>query len=97
MLVLETLEEHGRLRFTHLGDLICGVSQKMLTKTLRQMEANGLVVRTVFPVIPPRVEYELTPLGESLGAAFCGVWTWAEKHRGRIMKSRREFREKEPG
>jgi DNA-binding HxlR family transcriptional regulator len=58
MLALEVLSEHGRLRFTRLGELIAGVSQKMLTKTLRQMEADGLVVRTVFPVIPPRVEYE---------------------------------------
>ena len=95
MLVLETLEEHGRLRFTRLGELIGGVSQKMLTKTLRQMEADGLVSRTVFPVVPPRVEYELTPLGESLGYAFCGVWTWAEKHRGSILKSREQFQERD--
>ena len=67
MLVLEALEEHGRMRFTRLGEFIGGVSQKMLTKTLRQMEADGLVSRTVFPVIPPRVEYELTALGHSLG------------------------------
>jgi DNA-binding HxlR family transcriptional regulator len=74
MLVLEALEEHGRMRFTRLGEVIGGVSQKMLTKTLRQMEADGLVSRTVFPVIPPRVEYQLTSLGHSLGEAFCGVW-----------------------
>src|ERR1700730_6960661 len=73
MLVLETLAEHGQLRFTRLGELIGGVSQKMLTKTVRQMEADGLVLRTVFPAIPPRVEYELTELGHSLGEAFCGV------------------------
>ncbi len=54
MLALEVLEEHGRLRFTRLGELIGGVSQKMLTKTLRQMEADGLLVRTVYPVVPPR-------------------------------------------
>src|SRR5215472_6200641 len=75
MLVLEVLEEHGRLRFTRLGELIGGVSQKMLTKTVRQMEADGLVMRTVHPVIPPKVEYELTALGQSLSCAFCGVWT----------------------
>lgn len=91
MLTLEVLEEHRRLRFTQLADRIGGVSQKMLTKTLRQMEADGLVVRTVFPVIPPRVEYELTSLGRSLGGAFCGVWTWAEKNRGAINKARRAF------
>src|ERR1700754_1589837 len=57
MIALEVLHEHGRLRFTRLGELVEGVSQKMLTKTLRQMEADGLVTRTVFPVIPPHVEY----------------------------------------
>ena len=66
MLALETLEEHGRLRFTRLGELIGGVSQKMLTKTLRQMEADGLALRTVYPVVPPRVEYALTEKGEAL-------------------------------
>ena len=94
MLALETLEEHGKLRFTRLGELIGDVSQKMLTKTLRQMEADGLVLRTVFPVVPPRVEYELTPLGQSLGAAFCGVWTWAEAHRQTILDARAAFSER---
>jgi DNA-binding HxlR family transcriptional regulator len=94
MLALEVLSDHGRLRFTRLGELIGGVSQKMLTKTLRQMEADGLVVRTVFPVIPPRVEYELTELGQSLGEAFCGVWIWAERHREAILRSRKAFSER---
>jgi DNA-binding HxlR family transcriptional regulator len=85
------LATYGRLRFTRLGELIGGVSQKMLTKTLRQMEADGLVVRTVFPVIPPRVEYELTNLGLSLGSAFCGVWIWAEHHREAILRARKIF------
>ncbi len=91
MLALETLAEHGQLRFTRLGELIGGVSQKMLTKTLRQMEADGLVTRTVHPVVPPRVDYDLTPLGLSLGEAFCGVWQWAEQHRTSIQASRRRF------
>ncbi len=94
MLALETLEEHGRLRFTRLGELIGGVSQKMLTKTLRQMEADGLVVRTVYPVVPPRVEYELTERGWSLGAAFCGVWEWAEENREAVVKSRQAFNDR---
>jgi DNA-binding HxlR family transcriptional regulator len=94
MLALEVLAEHGRLRFTRLGELIGGISQKMLTKTLRQMEADGLVSRTVFPVVPPRVEYELTELGLSLGAAFCGVWIWAERNRETIIEARREFQER---
>ena len=91
MLVLETLAEQGKLRFTQLSDRIGGVSQKMLTKTVRQMEADGLVVRTVFPVIPPRVEYELTEMGHSLGAAFCGVWIWAEQHHHAIRAAREAF------
>jgi len=94
MLVLETLEEHGCLRFTRLGDLIGGVSQKMLTKTVRQMEADGLVIRTIYPVIPPRVEYALTDLGRSLGEAFCGVWHWAEAHRETIERARAAFKER---
>jgi DNA-binding HxlR family transcriptional regulator len=94
MLVLETMEDHGRLRFTRLGDLIGGVSQKMLTKTIRQMEADGLVSRTVYPVIPPRVEYELTQLGRELGEAFCGVWIWAERHREAIEAARKAFKER---
>ena len=72
MLVLEVLDEHGVVRFTRLGELVGGISQKMLTKTVRQMERDGLLTRTVHPVIPPRVEYELTELGRSLGEAFCG-------------------------
>ncbi len=92
MLVLEALEEHGRMRFTRLGESIGGVSQKMLTKTLRQMEADGLLSRTVFPVIPPRVEYDLTDLGRSLGEAFCGVWIWAERNPKAIEQARARFR-----
>ncbi len=92
MLVLETLEEHGVVRFTRLGELVGGISQKMLTKTVRQMECDGLVTRTVHPVIPPRVEYQLTPLGRSLSAAFCGVWVWAETHHDEIDRAREAFR-----
>ena len=73
MLILETLEEHGTLRFTEVGRHVGGISQKMLTKTLRDMERDGLVSRTVHPVIPPHVDYTLTDLGHSLGEAFCGV------------------------
>jgi DNA-binding HxlR family transcriptional regulator len=94
MLVLEALEEHGAQRFTRLGELVGGVSQKMLTKTVRQMEADGLVLRTVYPVVPPRVEYELTDMGRSLSEAFCGVWIWAHKHRQAIESSRKAFRER---
>jgi DNA-binding HxlR family transcriptional regulator len=80
MCVLEVLEQNGVLRFTRVGELVGSISQRMLTKTLRQMEADGLVVRTVYPEVPPRVEYALTELGSSLCEAFCAVWQWAEKH-----------------
>jgi DNA-binding HxlR family transcriptional regulator len=56
-----------------LSELVEGISQKMLTQTLRHMERDGLITRTVHPVVPPKVEYKLTHLGMSLGAAFCGV------------------------
>jgi DNA-binding HxlR family transcriptional regulator len=94
MLVLEVLEEHGTVRFTRLGELVGGISQKMLTKTVRQMESDGLVTRVVHPVIPPHVEYSLTGLGHSLGAAFCGVWIWAEKHYDEITQSRERFQKR---
>src|SRR6201996_7037862 len=91
MLVLEVLEEHDVVRFTRLGELVGDISQKMLTKTVRQMERDGLVTRTVHPVIPPRVEYRLTELGRSLSAAFCGVWMWAEEHGEEVERARQEF------
>ena len=91
MLILEVLAEHGEQRFTRVGDLVGGISQKMLTQTLRQMERDGLVVRTVHPVIPPKVEYRLTDLGFTLAEAFCGVWTWAETNIDRIETARAEF------
>ncbi len=91
MIVLEVLVEHGELRFTRLAELSNGISQKMLTQTLRAMERDGLVVRTVHPVIPPKVEYRLTDLGFSLAEAFCGVWLWAEKNLERIEASRASF------
>ena len=95
MVILETLHEKGTLRFTRLGEAVGRISQKMLTQTVRQMERDGLVTRTIHPVIPPRVDYALTPLGESLGAAFCGVWIWAETHHAEIQSARRTFAERE--
>ena len=91
MLILEVLAEHGEQRFTKVGELVGGISQKMLTQTLRQMERDGLVARTVHPVIPPKVEYRLTDLGVTLAEAFCGVWLWAEKNLERIEASRASF------
>ncbi len=91
MLILEVLTEHGEQRFGRIGTLVGDISQKMLTQTLRQMERDGLVIRTVHPVIPPKVEYRLTDLGLTLAAAFCGVWMWAEENLERIERARAAF------
>jgi DNA-binding HxlR family transcriptional regulator len=91
MIVLEVLTEHGELRFSALARHVDGISQKMLTQTLRQMERDGLLVRTVHAEVPPRVEYRLTDLGLTLAEAFCGVWLWAEKNLERIEAARQAF------
>jgi DNA-binding HxlR family transcriptional regulator len=92
LLVIEELAQAGsELRFTHLAQRIPNVSQKMLTKTLRQLERDGLVIRRVHPVIPPHVDYTLTPRGESLGEAVCGIWLWAEKHGRHVLRSRQTY------
>jgi DNA-binding HxlR family transcriptional regulator len=91
MLILEVLTEQAPLRFSRLAEKVAGISQKMLTQTVRQMERDGLVTRTVYPVVPPHVEYELTPLGLTLGGAFCGVWVWASDNLKAVEKARQAF------
>jgi DNA-binding HxlR family transcriptional regulator len=76
LLVVQTLGS-GSLRFNELRRAIPSVSQRMLTLTLRNLERDGLVNRTVTPTIPPRVDYELTELGKSLQKPICGLATWA--------------------
>ena len=91
MLILEVLTEQGEVRFTQLSKSVEGISQKMLTQTLRHMERDGLVTRPVYPVVPPTVEYRLTPLGLGLGAAFCGVWVWASENLQAVEQARHTF------
>lgn len=91
IIILEVLAEKGELRFTRLSEFVQGISQKMLTQTLRQMERDGLVVRTIHPVVPPKVEYRLTDLGLTLGAAFCGVWVWAADNLAEVERARLAF------
>ncbi|MBD3730309.1 MAG: helix-turn-helix transcriptional regulator [Sphingomonadales bacterium] len=91
LLVIEALEEGGEQRFSALARAVPGISQKMLTQTLRQMERDGLVQRTVHPVVPPHVDYRLTDLGESLAAAFCGVWHWAEQNLQAVAAARAAY------
>jgi DNA-binding HxlR family transcriptional regulator len=95
MLILEALEEHGTLRFTQIGRIVGGISQKMLTKTVRQMECDGLITRKVHPVIPPHVDYTQTELGRELTAAFCGVWVWAETYYAQVEAARAAFKARE--
>lgn len=95
MLILEVLAEKGKLRFSRVGEAVGNISQKMLTQTLRAMERDGLVKRTIFPVVPPKVEYELTELGLTLGAAFCGVWVWAGENLSRVEQARSAFDRRE--
>jgi DNA-binding HxlR family transcriptional regulator len=91
LLVIDALDGRVETRFTQLLERVGGVSQRMLTKTLRQLERDGLVVRRVHAEVPPRVDYRLTPLGESLGEALCGVWQWVEAHGTEVERCRRAF------
>ena len=70
----------GTQRYSQLQRKIGGVSQKMLTQTLRRLERDGLVGRRVYPVVPPRVEYSLTPLGRTLTEPLQAICRWAEQH-----------------
>ena len=89
--VIEALDTPGVLRFTELRSRVGGISQKMLTKTLRQLERDGLVTRKVHAVVPPRVDYALTSLGRSLGEAVCGIWTWVEANVETVEAARRAY------
>jgi DNA-binding HxlR family transcriptional regulator len=79
------------VRFTELRRAIGGISQKMLTQTLRDLERDGLVVRVVFPVIPPRVEYSLTPLGLTLKEPLGALSLWTERHSADVRKAQEAF------
>ncbi|MCX4982748.1 helix-turn-helix domain-containing protein [Streptomyces sp. NBC_00572] len=94
LLVIALLDRRV-LRFTELKREIDGVSQRMLTVTLRQLERDGLVKRTVHPVIPPRVDYELTPLGRTLHTTIRSLVTWTEQHQNEIAAAREEYDAKE--
>lgn len=91
MIIIDVLAEKGELRFSEIEGHVPGISQKVLTQTLRGMEREGLVIRTVHAEVPPRVQYRLTDLGLGLGAAFCGVWVWAQQHLSCIQEARRKF------
>jgi DNA-binding HxlR family transcriptional regulator len=81
----------GPLRYSELAARIEGVSPKMLTQTLRGLERDGMITRTVFPVVPPRVEYTLTSLGHSLLGLVSGLETWAQEHISDVAAARDAF------
>ncbi len=90
VLVVDLLGD-GTMRFSELFRRIRGVSQKMLTQTLRELEADGYVTRTVHAAVPPRVEYALTPLGRSLHGLLSQVRDWAETHINEVEEARRSY------
>lgn len=91
VLVILQLSKQGTLRFSDLKRRIDRISQRMLTQTLRDLERNGVITRTMYPTIPPRVEYALTPLGSSLVPPISSLVAWAEEHRSEIIAARRQF------
>ncbi|RJL30795.1 winged helix-turn-helix transcriptional regulator [Bailinhaonella thermotolerans] len=90
-LLVIALLDRRTMRFTELRRAVDGVSQRMLTVTLRQLERDGLVKRTVYPVVPPRVDYELTPLGISLHEVIKTLVIWTEEHQQQISAARSEY------
>ncbi|MGW1492996.1 winged helix-turn-helix transcriptional regulator [Streptomyces sp. NBC_00191] len=90
LLIIEALGEHT-LRFSELRNEIEGVSHKMLTQNLRMLERNGLIERTVHPVVPPRVEYTLTEPGQALRVTIDGLCDWTHQFLGHIEASRHRF------
>lgn len=94
-LLVIALLDRRKLRFSELKREIDGVSQRMLTVTLRQLERDGLVRRTVHPVVPPRVDYELTPLGGTLHTTIRSLVTWTERHQNEIAAAREAYDERE--
>ena len=89
--ILWTLNEYGRLRFVELARRIGTVTPKVLTQRLRQLERDGLVVRTYYAEMPPRVEYEISELGRSLAPLFAGLNAWATANLGKVEQARHAY------
>jgi DNA-binding HxlR family transcriptional regulator len=90
-LVLAALHDEGPMRYSAISRRVAGVSQKMLTQTLRSLERDGLVTRTVTPSVPVTVEYELTALGDSLQDVMIGLKRWAEANMDEVVAHRAEY------
>jgi DNA-binding HxlR family transcriptional regulator len=91
VLVTYALKERGTLRYSELQATVGGISQKMLTQTLRSLERNGLVNRTVYPVVPPHTEYKLTELGHSLDTIIGQMAVWAMQNMSEVVKARDHY------
>ncbi|MEV4347084.1 helix-turn-helix domain-containing protein [Actinoplanes sp. NPDC049596] len=89
--ILWALHEYGRQRFGELEARITGVTPKVLTQRLRQLERDGLITRAYHAEMPPRVEYEITALGASLGPLFAHLATWADAHLGEVDQARTAY------
>ena len=87
----------GSMRYSQIFKLMHGVSQRMLTLTLKSLERDGLVTRTVYPTIPPRVDYALTELGQTLIAPLYALGMWAQENRTAIEATRRDFDQRNHG
>ncbi|RKN37922.1 transcriptional regulator [Streptomyces hoynatensis] len=94
MLVLVALGDGRPMRFNELRRRLEGVTQKMLTQTLRALERDGLLTRTVYPTVPPRVEYRLTALGGGLGKLLTAVTDWSREHVAEMRAARAAFEER---
>ena len=90
-LIMAAVGSDGPRRYSELSRRLAGVSQKMLTQTLRSLERDGLVSRTVTPTVPVTVTYELTGLGLSLQQLMCDVKAWAEAHMDEVLTNRKEY------
>jgi DNA-binding HxlR family transcriptional regulator len=89
--ILWTLHTYGRLRFVELQRLIGGITAKVLTQRLRQLERDGLVSRTYLPEVPPRVEYEITDLGRSLAPLFAALVEWSGENLTKVEQARQDY------
>lgn len=91
VLVIGELGKGGACRFTQLRKQLAGVSEKMLTQTLRALERDGLVLRTVYPEVPVRVEYALTPLGQTIREPLRALTDWSVHHMAEVLAAREEY------
>ncbi|MER6123559.1 helix-turn-helix domain-containing protein [Streptomyces sp. NPDC001795] len=89
--ILWTLHAHGRQRFVELERRITKITPKVLTQRLRQLERDGLIVRTYHPEVPPRVEYEISELGRSLAPLFAHLAEWAADNLDKVERSRNDY------